>query len=140
MIMFGLMHIGNVPDATPVQRWTGPIFIMLEAGILFAALYIWTRSLWLPIGVHWAWNFCQGPVYGAHVSGTNFGHTWITATFSGPEWATGGIFGPEAGLPAVFIGTALGLIVLQKARASKNWIAYPAKAVQLPQAAIEQQQ
>lgn len=37
-----------------------------------AAAYKYSGTLWLPIGIHWAWNFTQGNVFGFVVSGTDF--------------------------------------------------------------------
>ena len=36
-----------------------------------AALTCWTRSLWLPMGIHAAWNFTQGEIFDIPVSGVN---------------------------------------------------------------------
>jgi membrane protease YdiL (CAAX protease family) len=43
------------PDAT----WIGAVSIMVEAGILLGAAYLYTRRLWLAAGMHAAWNFTQ---------------------------------------------------------------------------------
>ena len=69
--VFGLLHLLNVA-AEPIpldQKLLGPVLICLEAGLLLGAAYMATRRLWLPIGIHWAWNFFEGPVYGTDVSG-----------------------------------------------------------------------
>jgi len=105
-VLFGLGHRGN-PGATLVSS----LAIALEAGVLLAAAYVATRSLWLPIGLHAAWDFFEGPVYGAHVSGIALPSV-LQASFPGPAWLTGGDFGPEAGVPAVVLGTALGTAFL----------------------------
>lgn len=49
MLAFGVAHLTN-PHAT----WQGALGIALEAGLLFAALYAFTRSLWVVIGAHYA--------------------------------------------------------------------------------------
>ena len=36
---------------------------------MLAALYMLTRKLWASIGLHAAWNFTQGGIYGVRVSG-----------------------------------------------------------------------
>ena len=102
-LFFGLGHRGN-PGAT----WVSSLAIAVEAGGLLAASYVATRSLWLPIGLHWAWNLFEGPVWGSLVSGNEVG-VIAQATFPGPALLTGGAFGPEAGLPAVVLGAALGV-------------------------------
>ena len=39
------------------------------AGIWLAVAYLRTRSLWLPFGLHWAWNWTQASLLGLPVSG-----------------------------------------------------------------------
>lgn len=90
-LVFGFLHLGN-QDATVL----GATAIALEAGLLFALLYALTRSLWLCIGVHAAWNIVQGPVVGVPVSGSGFNDGWLNTVAVGPEWLTGGAFGAEA--------------------------------------------
>ena len=101
--VFGLLHLAN-PSASWVS--TAGIFF---AGIFLAYGYIRTKQLWLPIGLHIGWNFCEGVVFGFPVSGLDvYALTRIEVT--GPEIWTGGPFGPEAGLivlPALVIGAIL---------------------------------
>jgi membrane protease YdiL (CAAX protease family) len=94
--LFGLVHAAN-PGAT----WVSTLAIALEAGVLLGAAYVVARNLWFPIGLHFAWNFAEGPIYGAQVSGHTFGTSALAAQFSGPTLLTGGAFGPEAGLGAM---------------------------------------
>jgi membrane protease YdiL (CAAX protease family) len=101
-LFFGLGHRGN-PGAT----WVSGIAIAIEAGALLAASYVATRSLWMPIGLHWAWNLFEGPVWGSPVSGYAL-PVLANARFPGPRLLTGGEFGPEASLPAMVFGAALG--------------------------------
>jgi membrane protease YdiL (CAAX protease family) len=113
MVTFGLMHLtADIPGGSMTLRVIGALSIAVEAGILFAAAYLLTRRLWMPIGLHWAWNFFQGPIFGAPVTGSNTGPSVFTARIGGPEWATGGQFGPEASIPALLVGTVIGLTVL----------------------------
>jgi len=101
--IFGLLHLGN-----PYASWVSTANIAV-AGAFLAAGYLVTRSLWLPIGLHFGWNFFQGTVFGFPVSGTDGFHL-IRQTVAGPAWVTGGPFGPEAGitgLAAMAMGTAL---------------------------------
>jgi len=68
------------------------------AGLLFAGAYLRTRQLWLPIAIHASWNFFQGTIYGAEVSGESIGQHLFSMRSDGPAWITGGAFGPEAGV------------------------------------------
>ncbi len=118
-ILFGLAHAAN-PGATPVSS----LAIALEAGILLGAAYALTRNLWLPIGLHFAWNFFEGPVFGTQVSGHSFLRDALTSQLTGPSWITGGSFGPEAGLPAIITCTIAAVLLLVLASRS-NEIARP---------------
>ncbi len=109
---FGLVHLLNpVTGVTLAEKLAGPLFIMFEASILMTAGYLLTRRLWLPIGIHWGWNFFENSIFGAADSGdpANPVYTLAQAHFSGPFALTGGPFGPEAGMVCVLVGTAAGL-------------------------------
>jgi uncharacterized protein len=94
--LFGLAHRANA-NAT----WVSTLAIALEAGVLLAAAYVVTRNLWFPIGLHFAWNFFEGPIYGTQVSGHAILTSAIVARVTGAALFTGGSFGPEAGLFAI---------------------------------------
>jgi membrane protease YdiL (CAAX protease family) len=93
--VFGGLHIWN-PNATP---WSA-LAIALEAGLLFGLLYHVTRSLWVCMGAHAAWNVAQGPFYGVPVSGFEQ-HGLLVSHMRGPDWLTGGAFGAEASVVAL---------------------------------------
>jgi uncharacterized protein len=107
--IFGLGHIFN-PGATV---WTS-LAIAIEAGLLFGLLFHVTRSLPLCIGLHMAWNFTQGTVWGIPVSGTTEAG-WLVSTRSGPDWLSGGVFGAEASVVAVVLCSAVTLGLLATA-------------------------
>ncbi len=95
-LLFGLIHLLN-PNASPPGA-----FNIALSGSLFAIAMVWRRSLWLPIGWHAGWNFCQFFVVGLPNSGFSTsglgvtGTTLLTTRLKGPEWWTGGAFGLEA--------------------------------------------
>lgn len=70
------------------------------AGVWLAVAYLRTRSLWLPLGVHWAWNWALGSLFGLPVSGiTDLApHPLLHGTDLGPAWLTGGSYGIEGGV------------------------------------------
>jgi membrane protease YdiL (CAAX protease family) len=119
-LFFGLAHLMN-SGATLF----GALAIALEAGILLGAAYVLTRSLWLAIGIHWAWDFFEGPFFGATVSGvgSGSGKTLITSTISGPSIWTGGTFGPEAGGVALLVCLAASALLLILAMRDRQVIA-----------------
>lgn len=95
-LIFGLTHLVN-GNAT---LW-GTLAVAVEGGALLAIAYTATRSLWLPIGLHFAWNFTQSGVFGIAVSGADVEPGLLRTVLSGPEVLTGGTFGPEASLFAL---------------------------------------
>ena len=101
-LVFGLVHWTN-PGGT---LWAG-IAIAIEAGLLLGAAYKWSGTLWFPIGIHWAWNFSQGNLFGFKVSGQDAGASLLQAQIDGPDWITGGVFGAEASVIAVVVGAAV---------------------------------
>ncbi|HUB86034.1 MAG TPA: type II CAAX endopeptidase family protein [Rhizomicrobium sp.] len=113
--LFGALHAFN-PGATIVSS----LAIAFEAGVLLAAAYVVTRSLWLPIGLHFGWNFTEGGIFGASVSGGH-AHGLLNTTFSGPALITGGAFGPEASIVAVTICVIAALAMLGIAARRGEW-------------------
>lgn len=104
--LFGALHLGN-QNATLLAG----VAISLEAGIMLAAIYLITRRLWAAIGVHAAWNFAQGGIYGIPVSGGAMDGV-LVPRISGPDLLTGGAFGAEASLPAIVVATGFGIVML----------------------------
>lgn len=116
-VLFGAVHMMN-PDAT----WVGAISIMIEAGVLLGAAYLYTRRLWLAAGMHAAWNFTQAWVFSVPVSGTGQSIGILVTRRSGPEWLTGGDFGLEASLAAVLVATVAGVFLLWKAHRKGGFV------------------
>lgn len=106
-LIFGFAHIFN-----PAASIWSSVAIAVEAGVMLGAAYKCSNSLWLPIGIHWAWNFTQGNVFGFAVSGENDNESIFTATLSGHDLITGGSFGPEASVIAFLLGTILSAFFL----------------------------
>ena len=125
--VFGLVHAGN-----PGANWVSTLAIVLESGVLLGLAYAATRSLWLPIGLHFGWNFTEGGIFGAAVSGREYSGL-INAPLSGPPLITGGPFGPEASLAALVVALsaslALGWYVVHTGRWRRpSWRRRPAAA------------
>jgi membrane protease YdiL (CAAX protease family) len=108
-VLFGAGHAAN-PGATLFTI----ACIAIEAGVMLGAFYALTGRLWVSIGVHAGWNFTQGYLFGANVSGSSFGSSLASSTAEPglPAWLTGGAFGPEASLPSVLTCAAAGAVVL----------------------------
>ncbi|HEY6916034.1 MAG TPA: type II CAAX endopeptidase family protein [Allosphingosinicella sp.] len=103
--LFGALHLGN-PNASLFAA----LCIAIEAGIMLGAFYALTGRIWVSIGVHAGWNFTQGWVFGAAVSGFAEKGTWGVSTPdpAAAAYLSGGPFGPEASLPGLAVGTLVG--------------------------------
>jgi uncharacterized protein len=106
-VLFGAMHLAN-----PHSSFTAATAIAIQAGLLLAAAYIYSRSLWLPIAIHFAWNFTQSAIFGANVSGNAVSKTLITSKIEGATWFTGGQFGPEGSIQATLFCLIAAIILL----------------------------
>ena len=105
-LLFGLAHLGN-PGAT---LWAA-LAIALASGWLFGMAYAYHQTIWVPIGMHWAWNYLEGGVFGCAVSGTPLDYLpLITPRISGADILTGGAFGPEASIICVALGIVLSIV------------------------------
>ncbi|GIG88570.1 CPBP family intramembrane glutamic endopeptidase [Plantactinospora endophytica] len=109
-LLFGLVHLLN-PHAS---LW-GALAIAVEAGGMLAAAYAATRTLWLPIGLHFGWNFAGAGIFGATVSGKDGLDGLLAGVTSGPTLLSGGDFGPEASLSAVLAGVLLTAVFMRLA-------------------------
>ncbi len=112
--LFGWLHLGN-PHATALSAAA----IGLEGGVMVAAIYIATRSLWWTMGVHAAWNFTQTGVFGLADSG-QAGHGLLRSEIVGPEWFTGGMFGVEASVVSVAVCAIVAIFFLARAYRDKR--------------------
>ncbi len=114
-IAFGAMHLFN-PGAT---LWSA-VAIAIEAGLVLGAAYKCSGTLWLPIGIHWSWNYVQGNVLGFAVSGSPVKDKIFNSIISGSDWMTGGVFGAEASVPAVGVGLLLAIILLANCKRDRR--------------------
>lgn len=106
-LLFGLAHLSN-PDSSIFAA----LAIAMEAGILLGAAYLWKRRLWIPIGIHAAWNFTQGWVFSVPVSGGRAPTGLFVTTRRGADWLTGGDFGLEASVVAMVMATGAGVLLM----------------------------
>ena len=105
-LIAGLAHLGN-PGAT---LWAA-LAIALASGWLFGMAYAYHQTIWVPVGMHWAWNYLEGGVFGCAVSGTPLDYRpLITPRISGTDLLSGGAFGPEASIICVAIGIGISIV------------------------------
>ncbi len=111
-LTFGIIHLSTV------DFWTA-MAISVEAGFMLAAAYKLRNNLWVPIGIHWAWNFFLGPFFGDGVSGISYDACVIIPEITGPYILTGGNNGLEGSVVTFILGLTIGVVLLRY-KALKN--------------------
>ncbi|MDN3654202.1 CPBP family intramembrane metalloprotease [Ferruginibacter paludis] len=96
-LIFAGLHLVN-PHVTLVS-----IVCITVVGVLLGAAYMYYRNLWVPIAIHFAWNFTQNGIFGAITSGNEKTSSLLTTQITGSELLTGGQFGPEGSIQAVLL-------------------------------------
>jgi membrane protease YdiL (CAAX protease family) len=94
-IIFGGLHLIN-----PNNSLISATCVAVEGGLLLGAAYIYSRSLWLPIAIHFAWNFIQSGILGAITSGNEKTNSLLNTQITGSKIISGGEFGPEGTIQA----------------------------------------
>lgn len=97
--LFVLTHMGNPNMEGATRLWAGANIFL--ASILFGLAWVRTRSLALPIGIHFMANVTQGVILGFGVSGTVEPSVFAPRFLTDLTWLTGGPFGLEASLPGL---------------------------------------
>lgn len=91
-VLFALAHFDN-----PQSSWAAVANTALW-GVVLGLAYWSSRDLWLPVGLHFGWNWAL-PLAGVNLSGFKMGLTGHALQWkAGPLWS-GGEYGIEAGLP-----------------------------------------
>lgn len=116
-IIFGALHLLN-PNSTLISG----LGVGIEAGLLLGAAYIYTRNLWFPIAIHFAWNFMQSGIFGAITSGNEKTSSLLTTKLTGNSFITGGEFGPEGTIQALIFCVLVSIVLLQL---SKHKLIHP---------------
>ncbi|PWT88986.1 MAG: hypothetical protein C5B55_12155 [Blastocatellia bacterium] len=108
-VPFSIGHLWN-PNVVPVVTFVNTAL----AGVWLSLAYLRTRSLWFPLGIHWAWNWALNSVCGLPVSGLKVtSNPLFHGTDLGPSWLTGGSYGIEGGA-AAFIALILSTLFVWK--------------------------
>ena len=106
-VLFGVVHLSN-PGASV---WG--LINTVAIGVLLSVTYLRTRALWLPWGIHFAWNTVLGLCLGLPVSGLRLFNVVVHASATGPKWLTGGSYGIEASAPGA-LAVVMGLVIVSK--------------------------
>ncbi|ACU76243.1 Abortive infection protein [Catenulispora acidiphila DSM 44928] len=113
-LFFGAVHMAN-PGAT---LWSG-MAIAVEAGVMLGAAFLWQRSIWLVVGLHFVWNSVE-QLLGVPVSGHPADARLLNVRTSGSHLLTGGAFGLEASVVPVAISLLLAIPMFVAARRRGN--------------------
>lgn len=101
-VLFALAHLDNMG--------TNQLGILNTGlwGILFGYAFYRSGDLWLPIGLHFGWNWTL-PLFGVNLSGFTMGLSGYTLRWkAGPLWS-GGAYGAEGSILATISVLLLGL-------------------------------
>lgn len=107
-ILFTVLHLIN-----PHINLMGAISLFC-AGLLCGIAYLYTKTLWLPIAMHFSWNLFQ-TLMGFNVSGHD-GYSLIEFSLSDSHWINGGSFGFEGSIISIGIQVLiiLGIVLVYK--------------------------
>jgi membrane protease YdiL (CAAX protease family) len=115
--VFGVAHLTGSPHATAISVLSNAL-----GGAMYGVAFVRTRRIWMPVGIHFAWNFVQGTIFGFPVSDTStYSGALVHLVIEDSQWLSGGLYGPEASvlsIPARLL--IIGLVVLAT-RSAKPW-------------------
>jgi membrane protease YdiL (CAAX protease family) len=97
------------------------ILVTAAASIAFTAAYQLSRRLWLPMGMHFAWNYMFSAVFSVPVSGHE-AKGWLRGSMSGLEWLSGGTYGVEASAIALLVWAVAATLLLRRAYARDQFV------------------
>ena len=114
VVLFALLHLMS-PNATV----TSTVVVGVEGGVLLSAAYVLTRRLWLPIGIHFGWDFSQDAIFGVGTGAKGL----VGGDLSGPAWLSGGSAGIEGSVVALVLCAGVGAYLLVRAARQGNLLA-----------------
>ena len=123
-VLFGLAHSQNL-NFGPLA-----LFNTILWGVVLGFAYLRSGDLWLPIGLHFGWNWSL-PLLGANLSGftmdvTGYAMHWKTGGLKIWELLGGGSYGPEGGLLTTAVAIGLFFYVLKAPVQQQEGISEPA--------------
>ena len=101
--------------------------VTAAASLALTAAYQLSRRLWLPIGMHFAWNYVFSAVFSVPVSGHE-AKGWLHGSMSGPDWLSGGAYGIEASATALLVWTVASVLLLRRAHTRGKFVPHLQRA------------
>ncbi|MBD8542136.1 MAG: type II CAAX endopeptidase family protein [Massilia sp.] len=90
------------------------------ASLALSGAYLLSGRLWLPIGLHFAWNFLCDAVFAVSVSG-HPARGWLQVSTSGPAWLSGGDYGVEGSIVTGITWSMAAIALLAIAYRRGHW-------------------
>jgi len=118
-VLFGFAHMAN-DNSTLFTSFS----VIIVGGIVYTGAFMYTRRIWLALGLHVGWNYFQSGIFGMPNSGTVY-KGLIFPDIQGREWITGGSWGIEASYIAILLVLIAGVYFVIKAK-NANQIVLPA--------------
>ena len=117
-VLFGFAHMAN-DNSTLFASFS----VIIVGGIIYTGAFMYTRRIWLALGLHAGWNYFQSGIFGMPNSGTAYTGL-IFPDIQGKEWITGGSWGIEASYIAILVVLIAGVYFIIKAK-NANQIVLP---------------
>lgn len=114
-LYFGYVHLDN-DHATLLSAFSNGL-----GGVMYGLAFVYTRNIWFPWALHFAWNYVQAPLLGFPVSGFKVDGI-IELKLMDSSWISGGSYGPEGGIVGItfrFIVITLIFLWIRKSRSTK---------------------
>ena len=117
VILFTVLHV-NVNGATLVSVGA----TAMQAGFLLPAAYVFRRSLWIPVFLHFGWDLAEPGIFGGINPSSSLTQGLLTSKISGNPLLTGGVNGPQDSLSSLLLCLLAGIIFLLLAKRKNNLI------------------
>ena len=90
------------------------------ASLALSGAYLLSGRLWLPISMHFAWNYFSDAVFAVPVSG-HLARGWLQVATSGPAWLSGGTYGIEGSIVTGITWSMAAIALLTIAHRRGHW-------------------
>jgi uncharacterized protein len=117
IILFAVLHV-KIEGATFVSVGA----TAMQAGFMLPAAYVFSRSLWLPIFLHFSWDFAEPGIFGGINPSSSITQGLFTSKIVGSPLITGGQTGPQDSLQSLILCLLTGVIFLLLAKRKNNLI------------------
>jgi membrane protease YdiL (CAAX protease family) len=107
VILFALLHINSKGSTALSVAATA-----IQAGFMLPAAFVFSRSLWLPIFLHFGWDFAEPGIFGGINPSTSFTQGLLSSKIAGSTLLTGGQTGPQNAVQSLLICLLTGALFL----------------------------